>query len=98
MQRLCRTWAVGSCGVSIVGNGFGTCGKGVHQLGIPVSHFAAGVPEGAVHGCEITPFLLLQGLLEGLAAGGVRSDDVELFCQGGVEVVVPADVVAKVQY
>lgn len=37
---------------------------GLHEFGVPVSHFAACVPEGAVHAYEIAPFFVLEGLFE----------------------------------
>ena len=47
-------------------------GKGmvvdVHEFFIPVSHFAACVPEGSVHSNEVTPFLLFERLFEVFSA------------------------------
>ena len=75
------------------------CGRegNVHQFCIPVAHFAACVPEGAVHGYEVAVLLLLQGALKFISFYRVCSDDVELLCQFVIQVVIPFDVIAEVQ-
>ena len=64
------------------------------ELGVPVAHFAARVPEGPVHGGEGAEFVGLEGGFELVARHGVAADDGEFGGKGSVEVVVPFYVVA----
>jgi hypothetical protein len=69
----------------------------LHQLIIPIPHLAACVPEGTVHAYEVAPSLFLQCLFEIGAVHGIGTYDVEFGLEFGIQFVVPAYVVAKMQ-
>ena len=68
-----------------------------HQLRVPRTHLASGIPERTVYRRKVSELLVFQSLLELLAAHGVTALDVESAREFGVEVMVPFDVVSAVE-
>jgi hypothetical protein len=77
----------------------GACpNRDIHQLVIPVPHLAARAPERSIHGGEVTELVRAEGILELLSVHAMASSDLELGLKFAVQLMVPLDIVPKVQH
>jgi len=77
----------------------GACpNRDIHQLVIPVPHLTARAPERSIHGGEVTELVRVEGILELLSVHAMASSDVELGLKFAVQLMIPLDVVAKMQH